>query len=183
MVRKSILAITMLAIALASGCERESDRPIAPQGTAPAPLTVDNQVNFLRGVVRDNPNNTQAWIKMGDILMDAQRCAEAVEAYGKALELEPENVNVTVDRGTCYRRMGKPDLAADHFRNAIKTDPGHAFAHRNLGVVLAFDLGDVKTAKEEFRKYLELAPTTQDRAQIEELISELEQAERGAATP
>ncbi|MGD2079622.1 MAG: tetratricopeptide repeat protein [Nitrospirota bacterium] len=183
MARKSILAlIALLAISLASACEREGDRPVVPQGTVQAPINVDKQADFLRGVVRDDPQNAQAWTKLGNVLMDSQRFAEAVEAYGKVIELEPENVNVIVDRGTCYRRMGRPDVAAEHFRDAIEIDPSHPLAHRNLGVVMAFDLGDPKTAREEFEKYLEISPAAPDRADVEKLISELKQAE-GGATP
>lgn len=183
MARKSILALlALLAISLISACEREGDRPVVPQGTAQAPVNVDKQVDFLRGVVRDDPRNAQAWTKLGNVLMDSQRYTEAAEAYGKVIELEPENVNVIVDRGTCYRRMGRPDVAAEHFRKAIEMDPRHPFAHRNLGVVMAFDLGDPKTAREEFEKYLELTPTAADRAEMEKLISELKRAEQ-EATP
>jgi cytochrome c-type biogenesis protein CcmH/NrfG len=180
-VRKPIIAlIALLAIALVSGCEQEGDRPVVPQGTAPAPINVDKQVDFLRSVVRDDPQNAQAWTKLGNVLMDSQRYTEAVEAYGKVLELDPENVNVIIDRGTCYRRVGRPDFAAEHFRDAIGIDPSHPFAHRNLGVVMAFDLGDPKTAREEFEKYLELSPAATDRVEMEKLISELRQAEQGA---
>lgn len=181
--RTLVLSImALIAITLVSGCDSGGDRPVVPQGPAQAPVNVDKQVDFLRGVVNEDPQNVQAWTKLGNILMDSQRYSEAVEAYGKVLEIEPGNVNVRVDAGVCYRRMGRPDLAAEYFRKAIELDPSHPYAHRNLGIVLAFDLGNVKAGREEFEKYLELSPAAPDRAEMEKLIAELKQSEQ-AATP
>lgn len=183
--RKALVVLIILATALIA-CERQEDRPVVPQGTAPA-LNLENEITFLRGVVRDDPQNLQAWIKLGNHLMDSQRFSEAIEAYGKALELDPSDVNVTVDRGICYRRIGRPDMAAEHFRKAIKLSPNHPFAHRNLGVVLAFDLKDYEGGRKEFEKYLELSPAASDAQQMRQLINELRAAEeahpQGGATP
>jgi regulator of sirC expression with transglutaminase-like and TPR domain len=49
-------------------------------------------------------------------------------------------------------------------------------AHRNLGVVLGFDLKDREGALKEFKTYLELAPNTPDAVQIKEVIAQLQAA-------
>jgi len=180
-----IISILLFAAALMSGCDNSSDRPITSgggQGGGPQINTnVDSEVNFLKGVVRDDPKNVSAWIKLGNTTMDAQRFAEAIEAYGKALELDPNNVNVIVDQGTCYRRMGRSDVAAKLYRQGIAINPKHLNAHKNLGVVLGYDLNDYAGAIKEFQTYLDLAPGAQDRDQIEGIISEMKQAQ--AANP
>ncbi len=178
--RKALIIFIVLLAAFIAACEQKADTPI-PQGAAPA-LNIDNEVRFLKDVLRDDPKNLGAWIKLGNTFMDAEHYAEAVDAYGKALELDPTNVNVTVDTGTCYRRIGRPDKAAEHFRKGIELDPKHLYAHKNLGVVLAFDFGDRKGGAAEFEKYLELSPGAPDAAQIKGVIRDLRAAETAQPT-
>ena len=99
-----------------------------------------------------------------------------IEAYEKALALNPKNVNVIVDQGTCYRGIGKFDKAVELYRKAIKIDPSFPNAHRNLGVVLAYDLHDAKQALPEFRRYLELVPDAKDADAIKQTIRDLSSA-------
>ncbi len=177
--RKTLYIISALAVlaALLAGCERDADKPIPTTGGfAPQSLDVEKEVKFLRNVLQQDPQNLQAWIKLGNVTMDAERYNEAIDAYGKALEIDPKNVNVRVDRGVCYRRVGRSDQAIEHFKKAIEIDPNHLTAYRNMGVVLAFDLNRYDEAADYFEKYLKLAPGAPDRAQIEGMIKELRAA-------
>ncbi len=178
--RKALIIFIVLLAASIAACEQKADTPI-PQGAAPA-LNIDNEVRFLKGVLRDDPDNLQARVKLGNLYMDAERYTEAIEAYGKALELDPTNVNVTVDIGTCYRRIGRPDKAAEYFRKGIGLDPNHLYARKNLGVVLAFDFGDSKGGAAEFEKYLEISPGAPDAVQIKGIIRDLKAAESAQPT-
>jgi cytochrome c-type biogenesis protein CcmH/NrfG len=172
--RKALIISTLAILAaLLVGCEREADRPIPQTGYVPQSLDVEKDVKFLRGVLKNDPRNVQAWIKLGNTTMDAQRFSEAIEAYGKALELDPDNVDVRVDRGICYRRIGRSDKAVEQFKKGAEIDPRHLMAHKNLGVVLAYDFQKYNEAADYFEKYLELAPTAPDRAQIEGMVKEL----------
>ena len=119
------------------------------------------------------PRNAQAWTRLGDALMDSQRFAEAIDAYDKALALDPKNVNVLVDQGTCYRGSGNFDKAVEQYRKAIKIDPGFPNAHRNLGVVLSADLHKNKEGIKEFQRYLEILPNAPDAESIKQSIREL----------
>lgn len=107
------------------------------------------------------------------MLMDSKRYSEAVYAYSKALEINPNNVDVRVDMATCYKEAGKPQIAEEEYRKALKINPKHLNAHRNLAVVLAFDLGKKEEAIKEFEAYLALAPNAPDAGNIMRLISEL----------
>jgi cytochrome c-type biogenesis protein CcmH/NrfG len=172
--KKALIISLVLLTAFIAACEQKANTPI-PQGAAPA-LNIDNEVRFLKGVLREDPKNLGAWTKLGHTYMDAEHYVEAVDAYGKVLELDPTNVNVIVDRGTCYRRIGRPDKAAEHFRKGLALDPKHIYANKNLGVVLAFDFGDSKGGAEQFEKYLELSPNAPDAVQIKGIIRDLKAA-------
>jgi regulator of sirC expression with transglutaminase-like and TPR domain len=75
--------------------------------------------------------------------------------------------------GTCYRRIGKPDLAAKEYREALKINPNHQMALRNLGIVLEYDLKDNKQAIEAFERFLQTAPSAQEAERVKQEIAKL----------
>ena len=113
------------------------------------------------------------WVSRGNKLMDAKRFREAVMAYEKALVLDEENVNVLVDLGTCYREIGKFDKAVEQFRTALTIDPSFPNAHRNLGIVLIYNLHENEEGAEELNQYLELEPDGPDADAIRQVLLEL----------
>lgn len=168
---KRIFLILLLFLIM-TGCEQKEKAPV-PRATRPSPITTENNVRLLKEVLRENPENPDAWIKLGNIFMDTRRYKEAIEAYRKALDITPDNVDVRVDMGTCYRYAGRPDKAVEEYRKAISINPGHLNAHKNLGVVLAYDLGDRAGAVREFETYLKFAPAAPDATQIRQEIQRL----------
>ena len=166
-----LCAVLVVSFGLA-GCKQQeaSKQVVAPPQVMISPQQLDN----LRSLAKMNPGKADGWIALGNALMDAQRFGEAVDAYQKALELDPKNVDVRVDMGTCYRGIGRSDRAIEEYRKGIKINPSHLNAHRNSGVVLAFDLNDKKGAIKAFEKYLELAPNAPDAAQIRDVIAQLQ---------
>ncbi|NLM52819.1 MAG: hypothetical protein GX197_08400 [Firmicutes bacterium] len=62
----------------------------------------------------------------------------AMDTYGKALELEPENVNLHVDRAVAAYYAGEMELADTEFQQAIELDPEHAVARYQYGVFLYY---------------------------------------------
>lgn len=79
--------------------------------------------------------------------------------------------------GEAYRlRNEEGDLATAEreFNSVIETTPGFAPAHRALGL-LAYKRGDTKRARALLRRYLELAPTAEDRGHVEFYLAALDQ--------
>jgi tetratricopeptide (TPR) repeat protein len=173
--KKILSIVAMLFIVTTFACQQQKERkqqtsPMAVPG--PAPL----QIEQLQAATRTSPKSAQAWISLGDALMDSRRFSEAVDAYKKGLELDPKNVNARVDLGTCYRGTGQFDKAVEEYRKALKINPNFPTGHRNLGVVLAFDLHQNKEAIKAFQKYLELAPNAPDAVEIRQTIQQLSSA-------
>ncbi len=169
---KKLLIIALL-IVISAGC-RQKQEPKGQQNFGPNPMQTAEEVRKLQDIVKSNPSNAGAWTSLGNVLMDSARFQEAVDAYQQALALDPKNVDVRVDMGTCYRNSGKPDKAVQEYRKALEINPNHINAHRNLAVVLAYDLKDKAQAAAEFEKYVQLAPNAPDAAQIRQTIEELQ---------
>jgi tetratricopeptide (TPR) repeat protein len=174
---KKIIAVLLLILAAAS-CQKKEEPKSGYQFPA-GPVqsgAIQDETKILKDAVANDPKNVNAWIKLGNVMMDSSRFNEAIDAYQKALALDPKNVDVLVDMGTCYKNAGKPDIAVKEYRKAIEINPRHLNAHRNLGVVLANDLGDRVQAVKELEEYLHLAPEAQDAAAIRSLIQQLKAA-------
>jgi cytochrome c-type biogenesis protein CcmH/NrfG len=169
---KKLFVACLAAFLFLANCQKKEEPKVqTPQPSGP--IQAQNEIGLLQEAVRQDPKNVNAWITLGNILMDNSRFQEAIDAYQKALKLDPRNADVMVDMGTCYKNIGKPDRAAEEFRKAIKINPNHLYAHRNLGVVLANDIGDKKQAIKEFEEYLRLSPNTPDTQRIRQEVVRL----------
>jgi len=172
--------IGLLLIFAIAGCQQKEEPkpqyqfPVGPvQG---GPIQAKDDTKLLQEAAKKDPGNVDAWIKLGNTMMDTSRFNEAIDAYQKALDINPKNVDVRVDMGTCYKNIGRPDRAVEEYRKALKLNPQHLNGHKNLAVVLAFDLNDKRQAIKEFEKYLELAPNAPDAEQIRQEIQRLRAA-------
>jgi cytochrome c-type biogenesis protein CcmH/NrfG len=173
---KRVLIFFFVLLFFMIGCENKEQQKGAQSsftGPVQSQGQLQNQIQLLQDTVKKNPRDNRAWIQLGNMLMDSARFPEAIDAYQKALELDPGNVDVRVDMGTCYRNAGQPQKAVEAYKKALAINPNHLNAYRNLGVVSAFDLRDRKTAVQAFEEYLRLAPNAQDAAQVKQLIANL----------
>jgi len=173
---KRILIVCFALLLLFANCQKKEEPKVQPPFPA-GPVQGQSEIPLLQDLVRKDPKNLGAWIKLGNIFMDSYRFNEAIEAYQKALDLDPKNVDVRVDMATCYRNIGKPEKAVEEYRKAIAMNPNHLNAHRNLGVVLAVDLGDKKQGAKELEEYLRLAPSAPDANQMRQEIARLKAAQ------
>jgi tetratricopeptide (TPR) repeat protein len=167
---KRVVFLIVIISALVAGCDRTRDKPLvtpAPPPAAAAPEATPSAQLALpqAGAPQAAPaqgDSLQTWIALGNNEMDSSRFAEAIVAYQKALDLDPNNADVRVDMGTCYRNLGKPDRAIEEYQLALKANPRHPNAYRNSGVVYANDLHKPAEAIKAFEKYLEVYPGAQD---------------------
>jgi len=127
--------------------------------TGPAmPSKKGNRVDALKTEATRNPGSEKAWINLGNAYFDSDRYLESIDAYSKALEIDPDNANVITDMGVMYRRSGQPQKAVSAFDRAIAADPAHETARLNKGVVLLNDLEDTKGAVAAWEGLLQINP-------------------------
>ncbi len=86
---------------------------------------------------------------------------EAIEAYQKAVILNPGAAGALVNLGTIYYRQRKYDEAERHYERAIEVDANYPLAHYNLGN-LYDEQGDFTRAEEHYATALQLNPNYAD---------------------
>jgi len=164
-----VLVISICLVFLAAGCEKKEPKA----GPGGGSLGVEQELRFLQNVVKDDPNNINAWIKLGNINMDMGKYQDAVASYSRALELDPNNLEVRVDMGSCYRYMGMPEKAIGEYKKALAINPDHPFANKNMAIVLAYDMRKYSEAAEVLDNYLKKNPGDPDAAKVREEIRSL----------
>jgi tetratricopeptide (TPR) repeat protein len=80
---------------------------------------------------------------------------EAVNAYKKAIELDPYFLDARMGLGEVYEDKGLYKDAIAEYKKVVEADPKHTGAHYNLA--LAYEKVDVKEAVVQWERYIELA--------------------------
>lgn len=144
-----------------------------PGVTLPNPGQSAARIAELEQVVAKDPKNLQGWITLGNDYFDSHQPQKAVQAYSKALELDPDNPNVLTDQGVMFRELGFFDRAISNFDKANKLDPKHLQSLFNMGIVYAVDLKQPAKAKPLFEKLLQAEPNSPLGQQAKEMLQQL----------
>ena len=119
---------------------------------------------------------------MGNHYFDTNQFQKSIAAYEHSLELKPNDPDVMADLGIMYRRVGKPQMAAELFHQVLQIDPRHVQSLFNLGIVQQNDLKDIPGAVETWERYLQADPENVHafivRAWLEELKKHDEEREK-----
>lgn len=130
--------------------------PSMPQ--KPAQNSIDSSIAGLVSRTTLNPGDVNAWIELGNRYFDSHQPAKSIEAYKRALELEPQNADVLTDLGIMYREAGDYEAAVQSFRKARQVDPRHVNSMFNEGVVLLNDLKRPGEARQAWQRLLDINP-------------------------
>jgi tetratricopeptide (TPR) repeat protein len=98
-------------------------------------------------------DESERWFQRGLTLEETGApVAEAIAAYKKAIEANPDAAGALVNLGTIAFRAKRLKEAEDLYNRALKADPNYPLAHFNLG-----NLNDERGKAEEARGYYERA--------------------------
>lgn len=173
------LALGFLSGVVFSAFKSPTDTPQPPQQAQQQsqPQSKSNtpdytaQIMALELEVLKNPDNTGAWIQLGNYYFDGQKFDKAISAYTKSLELSPNNADVLTDLGVMYRRSGDPQKAIDSFARASIINPDHLTALFNRGIVMLYDLNDKEGAIKSWEELVRIHPDA--KAPNGQLVSEI----------
>lgn len=105
---------------------------------------------------------SEVWFQKGlELEETGAPVSQAVEAYLKVLEYNPDAAGALVNLGTIYYRQRKFTEAEKYYRRAITADPAYPLAQFNLGN-LYDEQSRVAEALDHYRRALQLNPQYAD---------------------
>jgi tetratricopeptide (TPR) repeat protein len=111
---------------------------------------------------RDQRQTAERWFQRGlDLEQTGAPAEQVIEAYQKAVELDPHSAGAYVNLGTIYFNAHKWTEAERYYTGAIGVDPDYALAHFDLAN-LCDERGDHVRAQEHYLIALRLAPNYAD---------------------
>ncbi len=144
----------------------------AIQAGSGSPTDYTQRIAQAEKVVAQDPKNLNAWISLGNDYFDTEQTQKSINAYTKALEIEPNNPNILTDQGVMFRKVGWYDKALANFEKANKIDPNHLQSLYNAGIVYVVDLKQPEKGYGYWNRYLKLDSNSQTAMQIKSLMEQ-----------
>ncbi len=142
------------------------------------PINAESQVVALEQASRDDPNNADVKIQVGNAYYDAGQYQKAAQAYEDSLRLRPENPGVETDLATCYHELGQDDKALSILDHVLQYQPNFPQALFNKGIVLQVGKNDPNAAVAVWETLLRSNPNYPQRAELEQKINQLKATAR-----
>jgi tetratricopeptide (TPR) repeat protein len=123
-------------------------------------------VNFPKkdsaALERDRRFTAERWFQRGlEMEQSGAPGEEVIDAYQKAIELDPKSAGALVNLGTIYFNARKFVDAEKYYRQALEVDPEYALAHFDLAN-LYDERGDRIRALTHYEAALKIAPNYAD---------------------
>jgi tetratricopeptide (TPR) repeat protein len=117
---------------------------------------VDGAIGAYAKALTHNPMNARIHISLGKIYYaEKGRYYESVNAYKKAIDLDPDSVEARMGLGEVYEDKGLYKEATEEYRRVIELDGKHTGAMYNLAMV--YEKTDPKEAIAQWERYIALA--------------------------
>lgn len=110
-----------------------------------------------RELLTHRPRHRAALYRLGILVFQQGRVAEAVDWLDQARTVDPDNAQLHCDLGVMRRRLGQPELALAHYQASLRLDPSQSRVYNNLGNLLK-QLGRSPEAAQNYRLAVEKDP-------------------------
>ncbi len=110
-----------------------------------------------RLALRDNPNDSRAWVNLGRLYARAGQQSSAVACWRKAVEVNPGDAHAwNLLGGSAMRERDFPEALKD-YRKAMELTPGDADLYWNAAIACRSMKMDADASK-YYRRWLSLTP-------------------------
>jgi tetratricopeptide (TPR) repeat protein len=160
--RAALIAITSVAC---GGCAASAALPAraVQLNAAGARAIAEGRLSVaearLSVALEYNPRFVEAWVNLGYVELARGNFVQARGDFVRARALNQDIPAPHHALGVLADDEGRGEEAEEHYRAALKVDPGFAPARANLGRCL-FARGQYENAREQFERLVEVAPET-----------------------
>ncbi len=114
-------------------------------------------VGKMEEVVAEDPGVIDAHVTLGGWLRRLERMADAIAAYRRALEIQPDSEQALAALAEIYRAQGRADAAIEGYRTVLRLEPRSPQIWYQLAT-LYLDLGRAKESEQTFQEALKHNP-------------------------
>lgn len=93
-------------------------------------------ISLLRQLIPSDPQNADARLLLGSLLMEAGDQPESIEQLTAAVRLRPRSAEAENALGEAYNHFSETAAARAAFQRAVELDPRYGIAQLNLGQLL-----------------------------------------------
>ena len=119
---------------LNAAVKRNSSQQVEASAGQP-PMEVMKKIQDLKEQYKENPENYDVLVKLGNSYFDIGRFGKAVQFYRKAVALQKNSAEVLIDLGVAYFNTSKTDSALFFVKEALKVRHDHPQGLYNLGII------------------------------------------------
>ena len=117
---------------------------------------VDGAIGAYQKALVYNPVNPRVYLSLGKIYYSEKGLYyEAVNAYKRAIDLDPRSIEARMGLGEVYEEKGLYKEAIEEYRRVIESDGQHTGAMYNLALV--YEKVDPREAVAQWERYITLA--------------------------
>lgn len=127
--------------------------------------------------LKEDPENAAAYSYLGDLFLEKKRYDESLNAYLKAIELNPEDAENHFRIGQVYYYQKNAANAIAHFETSYKLNDSMTFALYHIGLTCLMLNRDKEGAITNWEKYISLMPNDAQKSSIEKVIELLKNPE------
>jgi Tfp pilus assembly protein PilF len=159
----STLAIWLLLGSLLSSCAGLSSlkSPSANDRPSEAVIRLDDlrktdpktAISQIEAYLRKNDRDDFAWTILGHAHEALDQDQQAMQAYEKALSINPKRHQALTAQGILYRKQGKYDQAMAVYEKAIAIDANSADAYSSMAVIALKQKQDAKALEYAEKAY------------------------------
>jgi len=121
----------------------------------------EKALNLVPGNIQLQKFLAKVFYNVGRAYLEQGDSEKVIVAYGRFVELEPDNIDVRRDLGILYGQRGLLDKAEQEFRQILLRDEDNYLAHANLASVYMLR-GMNEEAIFEYQRSLEINPDQND---------------------
>jgi tetratricopeptide (TPR) repeat protein len=133
-------------------------------------------VRVLRELIETNPQNADACLLLGSLLMEEGQREESISQLTTAVRLRPGSVEAENALGEAYNKFGDTAAARTAFEKAVALKPDYAVAQLNLGQAL-LTAGELTAAATHLDRAIHLFGRVDDTADAHYLRAKVYTAE------
>lgn len=129
-------------------------------------------VRQYRQALAQTSGNAAVWHRFGRALQETGDRAEALRAFQRVQELDPDHIQARYLQAVLHREQGNPEAAAQAVDQVLRRDPHHAQSYL-LMAYLRFEAGNYRAARGHLTRFIELAPAGEPRRQAEDWLQRM----------